>query len=449
MADIIVNIEDRLVYPSVFPMKQYTNNSNQLIFNCSDRYYGSVDLFEVDAYIVFFTDEDSIDEVKITTENVDGLPVLTWDVGRYATMLTGNIYSQVVFKDSDGTVFRTYQFIVQVSESIDADSSITAEYPTILRQWEDRLNNYIATVDASIIYIPYGESIPPEDRIVGKLYFQYLDEGSLGQLQDHNGNELDLGFAPLNSPKFTGNPTAPTPHEDSSDTSVATTEFVHKVLEKIQSIGTVTVFKNNWYQEGDVYKYDIPRVSLGNTIFATFEQKDTHSEYVLVDMAYFDNKFVLESLQPFDGFVLVFSKDNIFTIEDFGDTPDIIDLLDDCREALNVVSSLETQIEELNSQISVLQAETQAIVGKMDFTNAEEISISSSNLTYTCPDDGYVQFSGATDASSSYFVKINGVNYCSYSAIANGSPLAFVSQGDVVEADNSVAIVTATFIPQK
>lgn len=43
-------------------------------------------------------------------------------------------------------------------------------------------------------------------------------------------NELDIGKAPIASPTFTGNPTAPTPTAGDNDTSIATTEFVTSAI---------------------------------------------------------------------------------------------------------------------------------------------------------------------------------------------------------------------------
>src|SRR5215475_4379833 len=42
---------------------------------------------------------------------------------------------------------------------------------------------------------------------------------------------LNLGAAPLNSPAFTGNPTAPTPPSGDSSTTLATTAFVQTVVQ--------------------------------------------------------------------------------------------------------------------------------------------------------------------------------------------------------------------------
>jgi hypothetical protein len=43
------------------------------------------------------------------------------------------------------------------------------------------------------------------------------------------------GYAPINSPTFTGNPAAPTPSQFDNDTSLATTQFVQKALGNFQA----------------------------------------------------------------------------------------------------------------------------------------------------------------------------------------------------------------------
>lgn len=76
------------------------------------------------------------------------------------------------------------------------------------------------------------------------------------------------GYAPLNSPAFTGNPTAPTPAPGDNDTSIATTAFVGAAIAAlnrgtatwtptIQSAGTdptvsYSVQEGRWTRDGNV-----------------------------------------------------------------------------------------------------------------------------------------------------------------------------------------------------
>ena len=88
------------------------------------------------------------------------------------------------------------------------------------------------------------------------------------------------------------------------------------------------------------------------------------------------------------------------------------------------------------------------MLGRMDFSNSETTSIKS-NGTYTCPSDGYIQFVGVGQTSNQC-VTINGVDFCSYTAISNGTiNLVPVSQGDVIGASSLSAVVNILFIPQK
>lgn len=70
----------------------------------------------------------------------------------------------------------------------------------------------------------------PKPAAVPSLWNHIYDEidDRLKKLNDGKqeaGSGMD-GFAPINSPAFTGSPTAPTPSTSDSDTSVATTAFV-------------------------------------------------------------------------------------------------------------------------------------------------------------------------------------------------------------------------------
>lgn len=74
----------------------------------------------------------------------------------------------------------------------------------------------------------------PKPAAVPSLWNHIYDEidDRLKKLNDGKqevGSGMD-GFAPINSPAFTGSPTAPTPSTSDSDTSVATTAFVQAAI---------------------------------------------------------------------------------------------------------------------------------------------------------------------------------------------------------------------------
>ena len=121
---------------------------------------------------------------------------LTWDVQEYSLRQEGAINYQIVFKENidDGentAVFYTYKGIMINRGSIDADNHITANYPTILKQWIDRINELATEFGTPIHYIMFGESAPVSERMDGRLYFQYTNaENTIGHFEDHLGNVL-------------------------------------------------------------------------------------------------------------------------------------------------------------------------------------------------------------------------------------------------------------------
>lgn len=56
-------------------------------------------------------------------------------------------------------------------------------------------------------------------------------------------NKVDTNIAPLDSPPFIGNPTAPTPPKGDNDTSIATTAFVQTAIDEVLNASPVMTFK--------------------------------------------------------------------------------------------------------------------------------------------------------------------------------------------------------------
>lgn len=102
---------------------------------------------------------------------------------------------------------------------------------------------------------------------------------------------------------------------------------------------------------------------------------------------------------------------------------------------------------ELQAQIDSLKAEINTMLGRMDFANSEEFEITQLD-TYTCPSDGYIQVSYATNNYDDRYMRINGSNFCSLQAICDGMVGMFpVSSGDILSSTGGD--VQGTFIPQK
>lgn len=141
--DIKLTLENKQLYPAVVNLRQFSNNTDILKFEMSDYMYETTDLSKLYCYAVCDMGGE-IDEVKLETEVVESKLKITWKVTGYTTQQDGHINYQIVFKnlDEEQTVlWFSYQGIVFVNSSIDADGYIAANYPSILQQWEKRMND--------------------------------------------------------------------------------------------------------------------------------------------------------------------------------------------------------------------------------------------------------------------------------------------------------------------
>lgn len=210
--DIAITISNRELTPAVVNFFQHENQTVTLNFTLDSYMYGEVDLRNYKAYGV--TSQNGMIDMTELVMNYDSSKdklVLSWQVQEYSLRQEGAITYQICFKENadDGentAVFYSYKGIMINRGSVDGDNHITANYPTILKQWLDRINELAGTLEAGIIYIPYGESIPSSERLSGRVYFQFTDSANTeGRFEDHEGNELNLSaYLPLSGGKMTG-----------------------------------------------------------------------------------------------------------------------------------------------------------------------------------------------------------------------------------------------------
>lgn len=132
-----LKIQSRQIIPAVVNVKQYSNNSYVLNYTLDSDTYETVDLTQLDAYAITSIN-GLIDETRLTkSTDAQGHMVLTWNVMSFSTVEIGHVEYQIVFKDSSGVVWYSLKAMMIVSETIDADDHIVANYPSLLRQWED------------------------------------------------------------------------------------------------------------------------------------------------------------------------------------------------------------------------------------------------------------------------------------------------------------------------
>lgn len=141
--DIKITLETKQLYPAVVNLKQFSSNTDVLTFEMENYMYETTDLSKMDAYAVCDMVNQEVDEVKLTKQVVEGKLKLTWEVTGYTTQLDGHITFQIVFKDiinDKSVLWYSHKGIILISSSTDGDGHIAAKYPTILQQWEQRMN---------------------------------------------------------------------------------------------------------------------------------------------------------------------------------------------------------------------------------------------------------------------------------------------------------------------
>lgn len=248
--DIALTLSNRQISPQVVNMFQFENGTTTLNFTLDSYMYGEVNLRNYKAYAVTSINGNiDMTELVMNYDASKDKLTLSWNVKEFTLLEAGAVLYQIVFKEATASgipeegentgVFYSYKAVLINREVIDGDNEISAKYPTLLKQWLDRMNTMADLYDAGVIYMNYGESILPADRLAGRLYFQYTDTlNTKGQFEDDKGNILSdpdvvhlFGNETIGGQKtFTTSPKVPTPATDSNDTTVANTAFIKNAV---------------------------------------------------------------------------------------------------------------------------------------------------------------------------------------------------------------------------
>lgn len=189
--DLNLSVSNRQITPGVVKMFQFENGTTTLRFTLDSYMHDAIDLRNYIPYAITSIN-GQIDMTELESEVVEGKLVLSWTVQDYSLRQIGAVQYQIVFKEnaSDGensAVFYSYKAILLVRESLDGDNQITAYYPTLLKQWLDRLNELSGTYDAGIVYVQPGETLDASKRLAGRLYYIVENESTYeGHFEDHN-----------------------------------------------------------------------------------------------------------------------------------------------------------------------------------------------------------------------------------------------------------------------
>ena len=92
----------RRLTPGVFNLKQYLNSAETMVWRLTDHTTngGECNLCNYEAFLVLSASGE-VDEVLLTKEMEGETMKLTWNVGKYATYLTGYVKYQIVFRSAE------------------------------------------------------------------------------------------------------------------------------------------------------------------------------------------------------------------------------------------------------------------------------------------------------------------------------------------------------------
>ena len=165
---------NREIKPQKVSLKQGESNTTVLRFERDSYKYDQIDLRDYKAYAVTCLNGNiDITELAVTTDGAK--LILNWTLSDYTLRHAGALAYQIVFKGTEDSaaVFNTYQAILQISSSIDGDNYVSANYPTLLKQWLDIIDARSGAIGSDIVYMNAGSSIAVEERAAGNLYYQW------------------------------------------------------------------------------------------------------------------------------------------------------------------------------------------------------------------------------------------------------------------------------------
>lgn len=190
-----ITISNKQMKPAVIHTNQFEDGVHALRFTIEDYMQGTIDLRNFKAYAVTsLKGHMDITEIPYT---VSGRTMtLTWNVTSWTLKDDGVIQYQIRFSESaeDGTaVWYSYKGILVNRLSIPVDDYVSANYPTLLKQWVDRMAQLSGVIEGgeSIFYMPVGQPIDVLSRVAGQLYYQIENETTNeGHFEDHLGNRI-------------------------------------------------------------------------------------------------------------------------------------------------------------------------------------------------------------------------------------------------------------------
>lgn len=174
---IDISVSDKHVKPQVIHTDQFENGVHMMRFTIADYMQNDVDLRKFKAYVV--TSIKGVMDIAEVPYTISGRSlILTWSLSSHTLKDPGVIQYQLRFSESeaDGTsVWSSYKGVIINRIAIDAIDHMSANYPTLMKQWVDLMYTLSGAFGSSIKYMLPGESIPVEERLEDRVYYQWQD----------------------------------------------------------------------------------------------------------------------------------------------------------------------------------------------------------------------------------------------------------------------------------
>lgn len=188
-----ITVSNKQLNPAVIHTNQFSNGEYKVVFKFDDYVQNGVDLRDKKVYVI--TSYYGTPDIMEVTSTVVGTKLeVTWDIDSKTLENDGVVQYQLRFSESgiDGTaVWYSYKGLLIVRESIDVDNHTSANYPTLLQQMLNKIEQISGNLDAAVFYMEPGNSIPVVERTSNRLYYQIVDsETNEGYFEDHTGKKL-------------------------------------------------------------------------------------------------------------------------------------------------------------------------------------------------------------------------------------------------------------------
>lgn len=172
-----ITLSDKQMKPAVIHTDQFENGVHILRFTIADYMQNNVDLRKYKAYVV--TSLNGVPDIAEIPYTISSRKlILTWSLSAYTLKDPGIIQYQIKFAQSaaDATgVWWSYKGVLINRVSINADDYVSANYPTLMKQWLDHMHTLSGAFGSPVTYMNVGESIPVDERLDGRIYYQWLE----------------------------------------------------------------------------------------------------------------------------------------------------------------------------------------------------------------------------------------------------------------------------------